>query len=264
MIFNPGFKAYEAGVEAAWLAQQYLTPPPSQKKQKNSTNMAPRRTANSYKKNTYKKTTDMRKKSGTSVVKQTILDMASVYHSATIDGTCGNGSMTSNQIYNFPLTAQITQGTTQANRTGDSVYLSALKLRGYIASPVTSSVYFYRIIVGFCNNTNLNVSLLASGFTAADVFLNTPTSAYVNGIINPKAFTALYDAQFTVNSQVSGASDGIHWTDTIPINQKFQYDASNSALGKSKNLFILVIPTAVGTTAAGSCAISTDLIFKNL
>jgi len=226
--------------------------------------MPPRRTGNTYKKNVYKKTTSMRKATGTSSVKQTILDMASVYHNAVVDATCGNGALTSNQIYNFPLTAQITQGTTQANRTGDSIYLSALKLRGYIASPVTSSVYFYRIIVGFCNNTNTNVSLLASGFTAADIFLNTPVNAYVNGIINPKAFTALYDTQFTVNSQIASASDGIHWADTVPINQKFQYDASNSALGKSKNLFILVIPTAIGTTAAGSCAISTDLIFKNL
>ena len=265
MLYNPGFKAYEAGVEAAWLAQQYLgTPESSQKKQKNSTNMAPIRRP--FKRNMYSKNSSKYGKSTPKdKIKKTILSMSSTFHSAIIDGTVGNTALAKNAIYNFPLTAQVIQGTAVGNRTGDSIYLAAFKFKGHLASNTTADAYSYRILVGFCNNINLNVSLLAAGFSGLDLFLTAPSIGQQNGIINPKAFTALYDATFTINSQVSGAADILQVEDTVQINQKFAYEAPNSPLGKSKNLYFIVIPFSVGAPATcGSCAFSTDLIFKNL
>jgi len=177
------------------------------------------------------------------------------------------GAATHVTIYSSNLTAGIVQGTSNTGRLGDSVRLIALKLKGFFQSPsAATGMYSYRVIVGW-SGEEYSGNTLGVNLTDTELFLpNTTTAWNVNGIINPKAFTCLYDETFDVPSLISNVADLVSYNQTIQLNQDFDYQASGSALGKTKNLYMVVICNVVGgvagTTAAGVTYTATDLIFK--
>lgn len=182
-----------------------------------------------------------------------------------------NLTMTHNTLYTCVPTQGITQGTGNINRIGDQIYLCALKIKAYWQSAATSGPYTYRIIVGYSGEEVTTVgasSSFVSGLGTTEVFLpGTTGQATPNGVINPKAFTVLYDETFDINSQVAAVADVQSFVHTIPINQQFNYQSSASIQGKVRNLCICVSGVtasgASGVTPVGNLIWACDLVYKD-
>lgn len=177
-------------------------------------------------------------------------------------------SMTHNTLYTLNLTAGVTQGDANTNRDGDAIYLCALKLKGFFNTDTAASGYAFRIIVGYSGEEYSPVTF-GSGLGISEVFLpNTGTNTSDVGQINPKAFTVIYDEKYTLNSQISGVRDRLDYSINVPLNNKFfSYQSAASALGKTTNLYAIVMGGVIGgttgTTAIGGTTVSWDFIFKN-
>lgn len=164
------------------------------------------------------------------------------------------------------LTAQIGQGTGNADRLGDSIYLEALKLEGFFQSATDPNAYRFRLIVGYSGEEYGVTTFTAGNLTATELFLPSTTTTPTNGIINPKAFTVLYDEVHDINSQVENYRTIASTRTTIQLKQQFPYQASTSVYGKTKNLYAVVVAYAADVAAAtpiGSAVLSYDLIFKD-
>lgn len=182
-------------------------------------------------------------------------------------------NQTHNTIYTANITNKITQGTGNQNRIGDSIYLCAAKIQGTIVTPTASGNYMYRIIVGFSGEEYnptpmLGISYFGSGLTTSELFLGAPTVVMPNAIINPKAFTVLCDYKFTIDSVLSANSNTKAVDVSVPIEQKFLYQAGTVGMGKYKNLYVVVIGWVkggvTGTTNCGDFTGAFDLVFKNV
>lgn len=166
-------------------------------------------------------------------------------------------------------TAGIVQGTSNAQREGDSVDLCALKVRGFYNSAATAGAYSCRILVGWTGEEYALPSTFGTGLTTSEIFLaNTVTSFVPSGIVNPKAFTVLYDTVIDINSQIAATLDLESFAFTVPLNDTtFPYQADASAFGKTKNLAIVAVAGVaggtIGTTAAGGITLTYDLVFKD-
>ena len=172
--------------------------------------------------------------------KKQMMDATPAKHVTSVPNT----AMTHNTLYTCCPTQAITQGDGNTNRDGDSAYLCALKVRGMFIAATTAGAYTYRIIVGYSGEevTTANVdTTFVSGLATSEVFLpNTTTRVTPAGVINPKAFTVLYDEVVDVNSQISAVADVKSVDFTVPLNQSFYYQSSGSVQGKLKNLYVLV------------------------
>lgn len=213
-----------------------------------------------------------RNRTGKTTFKQQMLKNESAKHWTVEDRFIG-GTLKQNVLYSFSPTQGVVQGTTNSTRIGDKIHLAALKLRGQILSQGTSGAYSARVLVGFSGNeVPAGAATLASnstGLAYGEVFLpETGWTAWTTAIVNPKAFTVLYDQTFDINSQISGTQDVLSFSETIPINQDFNYESSGAIYGKFKNLYILMVSDVAGGTTATTNAcdvqIAADLIFKEL
>lgn len=175
-------------------------------------------------------------------------------------------NLTHQTIFSLVPTAGIVQGDTNAQRDGDFVDLAALKLKGIFQTAAAANGYSFRIIVGYSGEEYNLPTVLGAGLTTAEIFLpNTTGNWAVNGIINPKAFTALYDETMDINSEVAATSTIGSFSFTVPLNRKFPYQSSGSVFGKDRNLYVVVVSSGVGLGAAaptGLTVFSYDLIFK--
>jgi len=192
--------------------------------------------------------------------------LSSYKHNTIVDATNG-GAMLHNNIYTTNITAKVTQGDTNADRSGDSIQLVALKLNGVIHSAAVSGAYTYRVLVGY-SGEEYTSTFAATGLPSTEIFLpNGGTSFMAHAIVNPKAFTVLSDTCYDINSLVAAAADLISVNIKVNLSGKFPYQASASTFGKYKNLYVVVIGGVVGgtagVTAAGSAFINTDLIFQD-
>jgi len=172
-------------------------------------------------------------------------------------------------VTNVPTQGPI-QGDSNIGRTGDSIYICALKVQGLFQSSAAANFYSMRLLVGWTGEEITGVGA-ASGFVSglglSEVFLpGTGGIVSTNGIVNPKAFTVLHDITIDSNSQIVTTVDGESFSFTVPINQSYYYQSAASAQGKFKNLVVVVAGFAAGgttgTTAAGNIIMAADLIFK--
>lgn len=203
--------------------------------------------------------------------KKKMLDATPAKHQITTDLQTVIVGMTHNTIYTCNLTAGIIQGTGDAQRTGDSVQLSAVKLNGLLSSnPAITASCQIRVIVGYSGEEyNVPNTFSAAGLTATELFQAGTGSAWANtGIINPKAFTVLDDRIVTLNNSISLVADIEEIAYTVPCNTTFPYQSGGSRFGKTRNLYIVVIGCSLngtsGVTNSGSVSMSTDLIFKQV
>lgn len=178
-------------------------------------------------------------------------------------------AFTHDSIYSLNVTAGIVQGDLNSTRNGDSIHLAAIKIKGFFNAATAAGAYSYRILVGYTGEEYTNTSFSAAAIGDVELFLpNTTNSFRGTGIINPKAFTCLYDETIDVNSEVAAALSLKSYAFTVQLDKRFPYQASGSVLGKDKNLMIVVIGSvaggSLGVTAAGGTTISFDCIFKDL
>jgi len=178
-------------------------------------------------------------------------------------------TMTQDVIYTTCPTAGVVQGTTNATRDGDAIYLAALKGRYTYAAPVNApGVYTGRLIIGWSGEEYPTLgSDFGTGLTTTELFLPNTSTVPINGLINPKAFTVIYDETVDADYFNTGAIVGNTATGTfnIPLDVNFVYQASASTMGKTKNLYVVFISEQFGSAAltpTGSVAIAFDLIFK--
>jgi len=177
-------------------------------------------------------------------------------------------AMTHATLYTTCPTAGITQGDAIGNRDGDSIYLVALKVKGMFLAPTDKNAYSMRIIVGWTGEEVGTLgSTFGSGVGSSQLFHPSTTGSwFLNGIINPKAFTALYDQTVDINSLIDTVREVSSFNFTVPLEQSFSYQSTASTDGKTKTLVIIVCSAvsggSSGTTASGDSPIAIDLIFK--
>lgn len=162
-----------------------------------------------------------------------------------------SSAMVSNTVYTYNLTAQIVQGTTDGARIGDGIELKNFVASfRYLTAP-QGAYYSLRILV-FFSGEEYNPSAIAFGaasFSAAEIMAAAGVN-FVTAVTNPKAISVLHDVIIQVNSQVVGYEEGQVHRVNIPLNQKFLYQAAGSIQGKTKNLYMVVIPDFYTTNAA--------------
>jgi len=187
-------------------------------------------------------------------------------HSTVSDATAGFAT-THNTVYQSSPTQNITQGDGNINRDGDEIYLESIKLRIACLSQAATGAYSFRILVGYSGEETSCPTTFVSVLGTSSFFLPTTGGVYGhNAIVNPKAFTVLDDRTVTLNSIIAATNEIQNEIYTVPLKQKFQYRASASVYGKTKNLYIVVVTTVnggtTGTTATGAVYVNSDLIFK--
>jgi len=175
-------------------------------------------------------------------------------------------SCTHNDIYTHNLTQQITRGTGDENRIGDTIYLSAVKFRISYQAPTTSGAYTFRVIVGYSGEEySTGSGFSVSQLTQAELFqTNTAGSWTPNGIINPKAFSSLYDETIDMNSMTEDTAEVRTLAFTVKLEKQFPYQSSANGFGKFKNLYCVLIASKQGGVAdvTGTVVTAYDLIFK--
>jgi hypothetical protein len=177
-----------------------------------------------------------------------------------------NNTIVNLNTYSMNLTAGIGQGTGNNQREGDSIHLEALKIEGLFQTATESNAYKFRLIVGYSGEEFGNLTLAVANLSQPEIFLPGTVATEVNGIINPKAFTALYDQAIDLNSQIEGDRTIHSVRDTIKLNCKFPYQQATSVYGKFKNLYVVVVAYAPDIAIGdpiGSSLLAFDLIFKD-
>lgn len=217
----------------------------------------------------YTRTKKPQRKSKRNSIRKAILNGETCQHMSR-DDTVVTAALLHNNFYSISPTQLVGQGTSNASRIGDTIHLLALKLKGIIATAPVSNAFQYRIIVGMSRIQTSNNTFASGVFTQADIFIGSTgsSSGYsLNGIVNPKLFTALYDEVIDVNSLVSTTVDFANVEFTIPIDQKFEFARENGTFGSKRNMFLIVIPAVNGgtsnTTSCGNFSAGIDLLFKN-
>lgn len=182
---------------------------------------------------------------------------------------CNNGSsanLTHAEEQTMNITAAITQGTTNEQRTGDEIILNRLRLFFDFAAPATAGAYAYRVMVLWSTFQNSSLTFSTTGLQFVNVFLpGAVAGSNSMGIVNKKGVTVLYDGVVNINSNIAATADHVQFPIDVNLrNVKFPYLSTGSALGKSKNLYVFVIPFVIGgtvdTTGCGTviCNYSVD------
>jgi len=153
-----------------------------------------------------------------------------------------------NKSWAVNLTAKITQGTADGNRVGDSIVLKSLHINWTTTGNTQASFYRFRLLIGWSgeeyNTTNFSISNLTIG----EILVSSGPAEAASGIVNTKAFTAIYDAFLDINSQIDTIQEGRTTRINLSLKgQKFNYQSAGSVYGKTKNLYAVIIPTYVGT-----------------
>jgi len=194
--------------------------------------------------------------------KRKVLNVFGAKHLA---GT-SNVTITNAVMFTNNITAQVTQGTSGSTREGDSIYLEAIKIHGHFQSATESNAYKFRLLIGYSGEEYSVVTFTSGAMTSAEVFLPATDTTLVNGIVNPKAFTVLYDQTIDLNSQIEGDRTIKSFADTISLKKQFPYQTNASIYGKNQNLYAIVVayaPDIAGGVAIGSVLMAYDLIFKD-
>lgn len=207
----------------------------------------------------------------TSSFKSKVLQTAPAKHIMTNDNQTQVTGALHSTIYTCNLTAAIVAGTGGNQRIGDAVQLLSLKVNGLLSSQANSTAScMYRVIVGWSGEEyNVPNTFSTAGLTGTEIYQANTGSNWANtAIINPKAFTVLDDRIFTLNNNISLVADIQEFSYTIPVNAAQYYQAAGSVFGKTRSLYMVFVPCILGgtfaVTPAGSVAVSTDLVFKNL
>lgn len=173
-----------------------------------------------------------------------------------------------NTIWSVSPLQNIVQGTTNQTRIGDSIYLQNMTISGLVnATALANAALRARIIVGWSSKQIANTTFATPVLGTTDLFQpNTYNFNVSAGVINPRAFTVLSDMVIDINAVVTSARDLKSFYYTVPLNQNFDYIASQSSFGKRKNLFFVVIPffvTGTGTTTVCDVVASYTVKYKD-
>lgn len=208
-----------------------------------------------------------RKKSGRYSLRSAILSQKPAKH---FNDDAQAAGMTQDTLNCVNITGGVIQGDADNQRDGDTITLCGLNVNGFYNTSSAAGAYSFRVLVGYSGEEyTYGLNFTAGGaLTATEMFLPQTTTAWIqNGIVNPKAFTVLYDKKYECNSQIAGIADIANFSFRVPLNDtKFLYQSNASQFGKTRNLYMVVIGAVVtgvaGITNVGTVFCSYDLIFK--
>ena len=193
-----------------------------------------------------------------------IRDMETAQHLLGVDGTISQ-NMIHNDAYVHCPTSLIALGTSNNGRTGDEIYLNAIKFRiNYADATANASGILLRVWIGYANTQTTSANF--SAYTLTDTMFATGTFYSTGSIVDPKRFTCLYDSTTEINNTIAAERSVVSIVDTVQLNKPFPYE-SGTVYGKDRNLLIIVtgsiVGGAAGVTAIGTVLLSYDLVFKN-
>jgi len=200
-----------------------------------------------------------------STLRKVIRGMESAMHNVVGQS---NFSTVHNTVYCCNLTFNITQGSAQDNRQGDSVYLNALKASIFYESPFGSANgVTYRVLVHWSDIYKNSGSWSSGTIGLNNLFFNlTGNDRSSTGLIDPKTTYVVYDELVTTQPNVTGTYAVSTDEFRVQLNKAINYLPGTNEVNP-RQLYMTVIPSvANGTTGlsdGGKFIINTDLIFKN-
>lgn len=172
-----------------------------------------------------------------------------------------------NTFFSYSITQQVPVGNTSISRVGDSILLQSLILSGeWVCSSAILNVK-YRVLVGWTRNQIANTSIASAVFGPTDLFYP-QAGFFAHRIVNPSIFQPVYDEMIDINSNNTTGNDLKSFYVKIGLKmQKFDYANQGSALGKNRNLSLIIIPYLSGGqiagTITGSIQMNSVLLFKD-
>jgi len=174
--------------------------------------------------------------------------------------------MTHNTIYTMNLLNYVIQGSTQGTRTGDTIYLEAVKFNAMFETPSANiNGVTVRIMILYHDDYYAN-GFFSAGLGLTDLAMATTGVARAsNLVIDPKKTTVLYDQVYNLNPSITSQVDTVPITFTCQLKKTFDFIPSSQE-GKERNLYAVCIPCvgsgSSGVTTAGTLYSNSDLIFK--
>jgi len=192
-----------------------------------------------------------------------VRNLGSYKHNTQSDATV-TSALTHNSIYTTSLTTKIDAGDGIGQRDGDAIFINAVKIQGAVHSAAAvTGANMIRILI-LWSGEEYNVTASTSGLTTSEIFHAGASALVSNGMINSKACTVIYDETVDINSLLTTTAECKTIYASVPINQKFNYQAGASVYGKIKNLYLVVIGSIVGGSGSvGNFLLNTDVIFQN-
>lgn len=173
-----------------------------------------------------------------------------------------------NSTTTFNLNYYIGQGTGDANRIGDEIFLKGFKVGLQINPSTGYSAISYRVLLIRSKQAVYNTSISYS-----NIFKQSSSSNLVNPVDTEKVTvlksrTVKYVSPVLVNATPTYATRPVTvnmWCNMR--NQKFKYDGDNSGFGKFYNYYLVVMPYAVGgsdgVTNLGTALGHTTVYYKD-
>jgi len=200
-----------------------------------------------------------------SVLKRTIRSLESTLHNVV-----GQSNFTTlhNTIYCINLTYNLTQGTAQGNRQGDSVYLNALKASIFYDSPIgQQDGTTYRVLVHWSDTYKNSGAWSSATIGTGELFIGTTGNTRTStGIIDPKSTYCVYDELVTIQPTIVGVYAAATNELTVQLNKAINYLPGTNEVNP-RQLYMTIIPAiangTTGTSDAGRFIVATDLMFKN-
>ena len=231
-----------------------------QKRPTSSTYYTPTTTTMNYARNGKK-----RYKRGNTLT-QAIRNQASPMHLAIGDGV-NSVTLTHNTIQTQNMLIFLTPGTTQYQRTGDNVFLEALKINATWEGPsVSSNGATLRMILCYHDDYHATNYINGSGLGLSDLQMTGTGQARTTAMItDPKKVTVVDDRTFTLNQSLAGVSEKCAITYTVPLKKRFTFQPTTQE-GKDRNLYLVVVADisggSTGSTVCGQLYLNQDLIYK--
>lgn len=180
-----------------------------------------------------------------------------------------SSNVTSETFWSFSPTQQIINGTAANARIGDTILLQNLILSGEWTCAAAILNVKYRMIVGWSRAQTSNTTLTTGILDATSLFYPVSSGQVAHRVVNPAIFTTLYDEMIDINSNTTTGADVRSFYVDINLRMKqFKYANNGSALGKTQNLFVVILPMltaagAVSGTTTGSIRACSVLRFKD-
>jgi len=172
-----------------------------------------------------------------------------------------------NNIYSMCFNAKVVQGTGEGTRIDDSINLIGCSLKGVINTAAVTGAFSYRLMVVWSTVALDPAALGTGGLAFANLFLPGGIGNPVFALVNPKACTVLHDEVIDINSLIAVSKDIMSFDIKVPLSGKFNYVATGSKFGKTKNLYVVAIPTVIGgssgVTDCGFITFDAQLKYKD-
>jgi len=176
-------------------------------------------------------------------------------------------TMLHNTVFTWNLLSNVISGAaTENQRSGNQLFLEAVKLSFFCESPTTIDAITVRVMILMHDDFYDNAVPSSVGLTRGDIGIGTTGNERTTCLIpDPKKCTIIDDRKFVISVPVSGARDTTIIDYNVQLKQKFLFQTSSTQEGKFKNLYCVITANqcnAPNGTIIGVMKPNFDLIFR--